>query len=87
MDTRELLQEIWESRTDYLDKIIQENSRYQGILDEQEEKWAEVKSLNLSKEALMKMMEYADMKAAVGERYANLAYALGFEDGLSLGKM
>lgn len=46
-----------------------------------------MKSLNLSKEALMKMMEYADMKAAVGERYANLAYALGFEDGLSLGKM
>ena len=87
MDTRELLQEIWEARTDYLDEIIQEDSRYQGILDEQEEKWAEVKSLNLSKEALMKMMVYADMKAAVGERYANLAYALGFEDGLSLGKM
>ena len=46
-----------------------------------------MESLKLSREDLQKVMEYADMKSAVGERYANLAYALGFADGISLGKM
>lgn len=87
MDTKQLLQDIWEARTDFLDEIIQEDCKYKGILDEQEKKWKEVKTLNLSNEDLLKVMEYADMKSAVGERYSNLAYALGFADGLSLGKM
>ena len=46
-----------------------------------------MEALNLSKEDLLKVMEYADMKSAIGERYSNLAYAMGFEDGLSLGKL
>ena len=46
-----------------------------------------MEALKLSSEDLLKVMEYADLKSAVGERYANLAYAMGFEDGLSLGKM
>ena len=87
MDTRKLLQDIWEIRTDYLDEIIRKDSKYNDILDEQEEKWKEVEALNLSKEDLLKVMEYADMKSAIGERYSNLAYAMGFEDGLSLGKL
>lgn len=87
MDTKQLLQDIWEARVDFLDEIIREDARYQGILDEQEERWRDVESLKLSREDLQKVMEYADMKSAVGERYANLAYALGFADGISLGKM
>lgn len=87
MDAGQLLDVIWEARTDFLDEIIQRDSKYQGILDEQEEKWKAVEGLKLSKEELWKVMEYADMKSAVGERYSNLAYALGFADGHLLGKM
>lgn len=87
MDTKKLLQDIWEARTDFLDEVIQEDCKYQGILDEQEEKWKAVEELGLFKEDLLKVMDYADLKSAVGERYSNLAYALGFTDGLSLGKM
>lgn len=53
MDTRKLLQDIWEIRTDFLDEIIRKDSKYNDILEEQEEKWKEVEALNLSKEDLM----------------------------------
>lgn len=87
MDARKLLQDIWEVRTDFLDEIIKKDTKYNDILEEQEEKWKAVEALELSEEDLWKVMEYADMKSAVGERYSNLAYAMGFEDGLSLGKL
>ena len=65
MDTKQLLQDIWEARVDFLDEIIREDIRYQGILDEQEERWRDVESLKLSREDLQKVMEYADMKSAL----------------------
>lgn len=58
MDTKQLLQDIWEARTDFLDGIIQEDGKYQGILDEQEEKWKAVEALKLSSEDLLKVMEH-----------------------------
>lgn len=32
MDTRKLLQDIWEIRTDFLDEIIRKDSKYNWIM-------------------------------------------------------
>lgn len=87
MDAKKLILDIWNIRVDALDEIIRTDFKYHDLLKEQEEKWKAVEELGLSKEDQWKVIEYADTREAVGERYSKVAYSLGFEDGITLGKL
>lgn len=83
----QLLKDIREGRTDSLEEMVIEDEEYSKLVEAQKEKWEKLKGMNLSAEMLEAVTEYADLCRSRSERYFDLMYELGLQDGLHLGRM
>ena len=85
MDKNSALYQLMEVRMDgIMDKIVEEDALYQETNKRSDECYNKLDSMHLSKELWRLIDNYVNEKVALGTRFGELAYMLGFSDCVEL---